>query len=314
VNLNEARSILGISEDCSPEEAKKKYRHLTKLYHPDVNKEPDAEEKFKKINEAYECVKNGKGNDLEERFQSPFSTPFEGFNPFSGIPRHEHIEHVRLNEKISFKESVLGCKKNITFNRKSKCLNCNGEGKTIVSNGCQKCGGKGVIVNKQANMVFTQMCNKCRGKVSFENCNKCNSSGFITSEVSAQVSIPGGVQNNNVLRLNGMGNFIGNNNIFNTDQYTDVHLHLSVIPDSELKLIDNDVVCTIEISLLEALKGCSKKVKTILGSKEITINSKSRNKEEIVLPNLGVNQQGSQRVILDVKYPDNIDKLIDVLA
>ena len=100
----------------------------------------------------------------------------------------------------------------------------------------------------------------------------------------------------------------------NTEQRTDVHLTISVVPHSKLKLVGNDVVLSFPISLLEALSGCVKNVETISGFKEITIKPKSRNNEEIIIPNLGVNKQGSQRVILDVSYPDNIDELIEYLS
>ena len=319
MNLQEARQILGVSEDVSPEDAKKKYKTLARTLHPDINKEPGAEERFKKINEAYQCIQTGKGTDREDQFEDFQVNPFQnigmhfGFGNHFGRRQQVQHEHISLNTIVSFQESILGCKRDLKFSRKGKCPECDGNGKFPIHNGCDKCNGIGTITQRQNNMIFTQTCNKCGGRRQIKNCTKCNSTGSLDTEISVQVSIPGGVQNNNILRLSGMGNFAGSNDLVG-DQYTDAHLHIQVTPEQGLSLVNTDVVSTIEVSLLEALVGCKKTINTVLGNKEITVNPKSRNLEEIVLPNLGVNKQGSHRVILDVKYPDNIDNLVKILC
>jgi molecular chaperone DnaJ len=315
MNLQEARTILEISPDTTAEEAKKKYRDLTKKYHPDVNKEPGAEDKFKKINEAYSCIQNGKGNDKED-FDMAGHNPFEwGFNinqPF-GRQRSQkvNLQHVQTNTTISFKESVLGTKKEISFTRKIKCDECNGNGEQQISNGCDKCHGLGTFTQQRGNMIFTQTCNKCGGRIKSQPCQKCNTTGSIVMDVSVQVNIPGGVIDGNILRLGGMGNFAGN--FMGIDQYTDAHLTISVTPQPNLKLIKQDVVSTLKISLLEGLSGCTKSVETISGFKDININPKSRNNDEVIIPGLGVEGVGNHRIILDVEYPENVTDLIDFL-
>jgi DnaJ-class molecular chaperone len=87
-----------------------------------------------------------------------------------------------------------------------------------------------------------------------------------------------------------------------------------VTPEPGLRLDGINVVSDLEISLLDALRGCKKTVNTIQGDKEIEIQPQSRHKDEVVIPHLGVNGAGNQRVILDVKYPSNVGNLIDVLA
>src|SRR5579863_7153225 len=99
MNLKEAYNTLDLPEGSTPEEAKKQYRKLSKEFHPDVNKSPDAEAKIKKINEAYECVKNGKGNDREEMR-----------NPFYRQQKIVQVDNIEVHLDIDFKESVLGCK------------------------------------------------------------------------------------------------------------------------------------------------------------------------------------------------------------
>lgn len=302
MKLTEAYSILEIPSSSSADEAKKKYRELTKKYHPDINKESGAESKFKKINEAYQVILSGKSSDTavsRSRGQSPFSRQ-----------TFVEITNIQVNTTISFMESVWGVKKDLKFTRKGKCAECNGQGEFTVNNGCAECGGRGQIVGRNGNMIFVSPCTKCNGETSVESCKPCSATGFLETEASVQVTIPGGVANNSVLRLAGMGNYAGSF-MLNLDQYTDALLHISVIPEAGLTLDGQNVISTLELSLLEAIKGCSKKVKTIMGHKDIEIKPMSRNADAIVIPNMGVNRIGSQKVILDVKYPENINQLIE---
>jgi DnaJ-class molecular chaperone len=124
--------------------------------------------------------------------------------------------------------------------------------------------------------------------------------------------VPAGTTNGSTLRLPGMGNFAGSF-MGLADQHTDVFLHVTVTPDSDLTLNGQHVISYLTISLLDALQGCSRKVKTIHGEKEIQVKPQSRNRDEVIIPHHGVANAGDQKVILDVEYPKNTDKLIGVL-
>lgn len=306
MNLKEAYATLELSQGASPDEAKKKYRELTKKYHPDVNKEPGAEDKFKKINEAYQCVQNGKGNDREEM---PRHNPWGG-----GFTRQQviQLENIEVYTTISFKESVLGTKKEIKYTRQGKCQDCNGTGEFKINNGCKKCGGKGQVVNKQGHMVYISTCNECYGRTNVEDCKTCSGNGSMHTDVSVHVSVPAGITDGTILRLQGMGHFAGSF-MGMADQHTDAFLHVNVTPEPGLSIEGRSVISTLPISLLDALRGCKHTVKTIVGMKEVEIKPMSRNKDEVIIPRLGVNGIGDHRVILDVQYPKNADKLIGVL-
>jgi molecular chaperone DnaJ len=315
MNIKEAFSVLGLEQTSSPDEIKKSFKTLAKKYHPDVNKNPEAEKEFKRVNEAYQVITNGQSSDPEDRI--PSHNARNPFNPFADFFQEQGVFHpadnIETSITISFKESVLGCKKDLTFSRKIKCQNCNGQGQTQIHNGCDKCGGKGRIISKQGHMIFNQACPKCHGRSQTTPCPSCQSKGTIDSEASVNVSIPGGIQDGNILRLGGMGHYVGSSFMF-ADQHTDVHLRITVIPESSLKLEGMDVISTLEISLLDALRGCEKKIKTIEGAKDIQIPPLSRHKEEVILPKLGVNHLGRHRIILDVKYPNKTDDLIQTLT
>lgn len=320
MRLEDAYKELGLEQNSSAEDAKKKYRELSKKYHPDINKEENATERFQKINQAYQCIQNGKGDEREDNFNDYENGSINindifsgfGFNPFGNQRRQQQqIEHINLSTTISFKDSVFGCKQDLKYSRRAACSSCGGAGQVKLNNGCDKCGGRGTTTQQSRNMIFTTTCDKCKGRVNLETCKGCHAKGYQETETSVQVSVPGGVQNGNILRLQGMGHFVGN--MMGQEQATDVFLHISVNQDSNFKLEGQDVIHILNISLLEAVQGCEKIVPTLLGTKKININKLSKNKDEIKIPNLGVNKQNSQRVILNVEYPDNIDNLISAL-
>ena len=311
MNLKQAHSILGLNENASPDDVKKKYRDLTKKYHPDLNKEPGAEDKFKKINEAYEKIQKGEDTpNVPFGFTQDIFSNFP-FNNFSKSQRDIKLENIQIKCNLNFNESILGTSKEVSFSREIKCNDCSGSGYKILNNGCEKCKGKGQIPGIQGNTIFIQNCDKCRGKIQKKSCSSCNTSGSLTSEVKIKVTIPGGVSDGNILRLQGIGNYAGS--FMGSDQYTDAHVHLSVEKDPELTLVGDTVVTTIQISLLEALQGTTKNIRTVLGNREVNIKSLSKNNDVIIIPNVGINGIGIQKVILDVCYPKDTSKLINVL-
>jgi molecular chaperone DnaJ len=218
MNLKDAYKTLGLNERATEEEVKKKYKELTRKYHPDVNKEEDADSKFKKINEAYQTIKNPPSIQEGNFGNNPFNgNPFNG-NPFNGNPftsnhfrqqRRDMPEHITLHTNISFQESVLGVKKNINYTRKVKCGSCDGHGEIKLDNGCTKCKGRGQISITRGSMVFIQTCDKCYGRTSVEDCKTCSSTGSLEADVNITVTIPGGVMDGNILRLANIGHFIG---------------------------------------------------------------------------------------------------------
>lgn len=309
MNLKEAYNILELPQGTSIEEAKKKFKKLAVKYHPDVNKDPSATDKFKQINEAISTIE--KGED-----EPSFGFPFSG-NPFSGNPfnrQEQHVinaENINLYTTITFEESILGKKQDLKFSRDGKCSDCNGQGHIRNDNGCEKCGGKGQTVTRQGNFVFSQTCNKCHGKTNVSDCKSCDSTGSVNTDVNVTVTIPGGISDGNVLRLAGMGNYVGN--FMGHEQFTNAFLHVSVTAMSGLSLSGSNVISSLDLTMLEAIEGCNKTVKTVLGDKEIEIKPLSKNKDEVIIPNVGVNRIGNQHVILNVSYPSDVSKLIEVL-
>jgi molecular chaperone DnaJ len=328
---SEAYKTLGLSENASKEDAKKAFKKIAAKLHPDVNKEPGSDEKFKKANEAYSAINSDSFDDNKHNFSNSGFNPFGGgfpgfggfgFNPFGNRQhrqsRMRHENPIELHTNISFKDSVLGKKEDFSFQRKVKCEDCEGIGFRAKHNGCKECDGSGTITRQQGNAIYQSQCNSCRGKSEEESCTECSSKGFLEVNTSISVNIPGGILDGMTLRLSNMGNYMGSQSGFpgmSMDSYTDAYVRVSVEKSEGLEIDQEsgNVVHTLNLHLIDALKGASIFVPTIHGQKEIKIPEKSRNKDQIILPKLGVNGQMDQVVTLDITYPSDVTKLISAL-
>jgi molecular chaperone DnaJ len=323
MNIKEAYNLLGVSEDISDEDLKKEHKKLVIKYHPDIFKSDP--EKLKTINSAYQYIQEYRTNP--QKFQQQGSPFQNGHNPFGddimsfirqsmgGQGRVQHRQHqvqpINVNVNISFKESVLGTDKELTYNKSIKCHTCDGAGEERIKNDCKHCDGFGKKIQRQGNMVFQQQCNQCYGRgVKEKECDKCGSNGMINAETRVNVHIPPG--NSATLRLQGAGHYAGS--AMFGDAHTDVFVNVNVEKDPDLTLEGNDVVSHMKISLVEALTGTSKQIRTIYDTRIIDIPAKAKNKDEIALQGCGVRiRNGAQRVVLDVDYGNNTDALIKFL-
>jgi len=315
MNIKEAYEILGVSENSTPDEIKKSFRKLAAKYHPD-NKSTGNEDTFKKLNEANQLIESYRNAPSQEQFHGG-GFPFNINDFFGGGFGHKNnqkqivIEEIVIDINLSFRESILGCKKEISYDKRVKCEICDGDGDIRLNNGCKSCGGRGVIVTRQGNFVVQKQCDLCHGRIRSETCKLCNGDGGIIRQVNHSISIPGGITDDKVLRISGAGHFVGS--FMGGDQYSNVHIRMHVEGDNDLSLDGNDVISKVDLNLLDAITGTKKTVKTIDGQMEVNIPALSKNLDKISIPNLGVNRDGNQIVIINVSYPKDTDKLIAAL-
>lgn len=328
MDLKEACDLFGLPKTASDIEFKAKHKSFIKQYHPDIYKEDPN--KLSKINQAYDVIKDYKANP--NKYDNP--NPFGSGNPFSGNPfqggfgfniqdifdfgqpkktKRSFRQPVSMNIDITFEESILGLEKELSYQRFFKCNSCNGVGENHQKNDCNKCDGFGKVVSRQGNMITQSMCGSCFGKnTKTIKCNNCNSEGSIIKDHNVKVSIPAGVKND-TLRMHNAGHYVGSD-IFQGDLYSDVMLHIKVAKDPDMSLVDNNVVSALKISLLDALTGCDKEVKTVYGKKTITIPPKSKHKEEVRIKNCGVRNSGGDHVVeIFTEYPNDVKELIELL-
>ena len=199
--------ILGIPNNSSVDDAKKAYRKLAKEFHPDVNKSPGAEEKFKEISQAYEDVLNPKPQHNIPFPENPFrKTHLNAFRRNLNIP-------VTLRIEIAIKECFSDTVKPIFYERMVPCPECDGNGGSGQINFCSDCGGTGehyIVQNVGFFQVrnFAGACQRCQGKGERPEttCSKCAGKGFIISKEMFDLTIKKGQCFKSVMLPN-RGNF-----------------------------------------------------------------------------------------------------------
>jgi len=339
--------VLGLSKGASDEEIKRAFRKLAKQYHPDVNKEPGAEEKFKEIGEAYAVLSdpqkkaqydqfghsafaNGAGGqgfggfnaediDLSSIFEDLFGSSFGGgFGGFGGSSRRNtnrptkgRDSLVKLN--LSFDEAVFGCKKTINIDLNETCDKCSGKG-GFDETTCSTCGGSGRVISQQQSLfgiIQSQTtCRDCGGSGStFKKvCNECSGNGHVRKNKEIVVTVPEGVDNGYQLRISGKGE-AGKNGGPNGDIYIEfsVKEHELFVRDEE------DIYVEVPLTITEAVLGCKKDVPTLTGVVSVDIKAGIQNGSKLKLKGKGIKvpnslRKGDMYLIMNVVIPTKLDR------
>ncbi|MDO9036379.1 MAG: molecular chaperone DnaJ [Methanoregula sp.] len=282
---------LGIPRNADEKEVKKAYRNLARKYHPDVCKEPGAEEKFKKINEAYSVLsdeqKKGQYDNMgHETFTNAskgsytggghggggFSSDFSGFGDifdfFGGGQRRSGPQpgaDLLMRIQIRLEDAVSGMDREIEVMHTEPCTACSGSGsETKRLNTCPRCGGTGQM-RQTANSAFGQFvrmtpCTQCggKGKIPEKVCKTCRGSGHTRVKRKVSVHIPAGIDNGMRLRMEGYGE-AGDYGAANGDLFIEVYVQTH---DRFVRTGDN-LETSIEISPAQAALGTSVEIETI---------------------------------------------------
>jgi len=226
--------VLGVDKNVDDSALKKAYRKLSKTYHPDVNPDnPEAEEKFKEIAQAYNVLSDkdkrrnydtygsaeGMGNPFGGQsgfnMDDIFNSFFGGGNSRSTQRRRTHRgSDIRVNIKLDIFDIHRGSHKKIKYKRNDNCKTCNSTGGK--TNPCGTCGGKGTIVQIQTTpfgkIQNTGLCPQCRGegKIIIDPCKTCKGKGTTTNEELLEFDIPKGIMDGEVLSIRSKGNAIKN--------------------------------------------------------------------------------------------------------
>jgi molecular chaperone DnaJ len=290
--------VLGVARSASKEEIKKAFRNLARTYHPDVNKEPGAEERFKEINEAYEVLSDDEKRMRYDRFghagvggmgsAGPYGAAgFGGFEDIfedffsSFVGRQSSARRgprkggdVRVNVTIDFIEAAFGVERTLEFQRLETCEVCNGLGteKGHAPVTCPECGGTGEVRQVRqtfvGNVVRVAPCPRCGGKgtIITHPCRSCGGSGRKRKLVKLPVNIPAGVHDGLTIQIRGEGD-VGETG----GPSGDLIVVVSVREHEYFNRKDFDVIYDLKLNVAQAALGAKVTVPTIDGDVELTI-------------------------------------------
>ncbi len=332
--------VLGVNRNASEDEIKGAFRKLARQFHPDVNKEPDAEEKFKEINEAYGVLsdsdkrarydrfgKEGLGNtggyhDYSADFGDIFEELFGQFG-FGGMggrrggrksPRRGR--DLQMEVSLKFEEAVFGVEKEIEFSRDETCSTCNGSGAEpgTTPTKCATCQGQGEVRQVRqtllGSMVQTATCPQCngRGEIVSSPCKTCRGGGLEHKKVKKKVQIPAGVDHGTQIRLAGEGGPGANGGPMGN-----LFIVLNVQPHKYFKRRENDILLNLDINIAQAALGADIKVPTLDGDDKLHIPAGTQPGKIFHMrgkgvPHLRRSTRGDQLVIVNVEVPTKLNK------
>lgn len=340
MNNTEYYDRLGVSKDASQDEIKRVYRKMSKKYHPDINKEPGAEEKYKEVQEAYETLSDDQKRAAYDQYGPDGANGFGGQGGFGGFdggagfggfedifssffgggatrnpnaPRQGDDLQYRVN--LSFEEAIFGAEKEVHYNREATCKICSGSGAKPGTSPvtCGRCHGQGVInVDTQTplGMMRRQVtCDVCHGtgQEIKEPCQTCHGTGHEKQSHKVSVKIPAGVETGQQIRLAGQGE-AG----FNGGPYGDLFVIINVNPSDKFTRDGSTIYYTLNISFVQAALGDTVEVPTVHGNVEMTIPAGTQTGKTFRLkgkgaPRLRGGSQGDQHVTVKIVTPTKLN-------
>lgn len=320
--------ILGISEDASQDEIKKAYRKKAKKYHPDSNSDEANEEKFKKINKAYDVLSDedkrkkydrfgkqgveGHAQRGQRRAASNFQDIFEQIFGGGGggrRSRQKRGKDLKIHTTITLEEAFKGVEKTFEVTRKRKCSECNGTGSEDgETKTCSECDGSGRVRRIERSIFGRQEvvkeCPECKGsgEVPEEPCNVCNGEGFAEEEEKITTEIPAGVKDGQRLRLSGKGNE-------SRGRTGDMYVIVKVEAHDSLERRGKDLYTTVKIGVGDAALGTSVEVPG--PDKPVKVDIPAGTQPGQVLRASGKGMpgrrgQGDLYIKVDVEIPDDL--------
>ncbi len=335
--------LLGVSRSADADTLKRAYRKLARQYHPDINKNPGAEEKFKEIGRAYEVLADPDTRARYDQFgeaglggaagmpdmgdMGGFADLFETFfNGFGGQGSQstrtqrrgpQQGDDLRYDLNIEFKQAIFGEQREIKIPHLETCLTCKGVGAkpgTGPTN-CSTCGGSGQVRRATRTPFgnFTQVaeCPSCAGvgQIISDPCVNCGGNGVKQVRKKLRINIPPGVDSGTKLRVSGEGN-AG----LKGGPSGDLYVFIKVKNDPKLKRDGINIYSEISISYLQAILGDTVSIDTVDGKVELNIPGGTQPNSTLTLANKGVPRlgnpvaRGNHEVLIKVKLPTRINE------
>ncbi|EXJ24122.1 Chaperone protein DnaJ [Alkalibacterium sp. AK22] len=337
--------LLGVSKDASKDEIKKAYRKLSKKHHPDISDDPDADETFKKISEAYEVLSDDQKRAAYDQYGHASTDPnfgagggfgggfgggqgfggggfediFDQFFGGSGSRRRNpnapmQGEDLQYVMDLEFEEAIFGKETTIRYNREEECSNCNGSGAKPGTSPqtCSQCHGAGAV-NVERNTPFgrvmtQQTCPTCNGSGQEikEKCSVCYGAGHSKKQHSVKVTVPAGVEDGNQMRVQNQGD-AGKNG----GPYGDLYVVFRVKRSELFDRRGSEIYFELPVNVVQATLGDELEVPTVHGKVKFKIPAGTQPGTTFRLrgkgaPRLRGTGNGDQHIKIKVVVPDKL--------
>ena len=346
MNKKDYYDILGVSKTATDEEIKRAFRKLAKQYHPDLNKEPGAEEKFKEIGEAYAVLSDANKRRQYDQFGSAafqnggtagsgfggfdmgdinlddilsdlFGGGFSGFGGFGRSSRSTSSrakgKDIRVVLNLTFEEAAFGTEKDIKLNLTAACTSCHGEG-GFDKQRCNTCGGSGKVLQEQQTifgyMQTSKICPDCKGSGNTyaRECDVCHGRGIVEKVKTLTVTIPEGVDEGFQLRLSGKGN-AGMHGGANGDVFIEFKIKEHPLFERD----GADIYLEVPITIVDAALGIKKEIPTLQGNIILDIKAGTQNYTKLKIKGKGIKTpnsfgRGNMYAVINIITPTKLDR------
>lgn len=325
--------VLGVPKTATQDEIKSAFRKLAKKYHPDLNKEADAADKFKEVQEAYEVLSDENKRKTYDQFghaafdQGASSNPYGNYGGFQGFTSGFGFEDIDLGDilnaafggsfggrsraqsnrpikgddvlyrmKISFKEAIFGTKKDITLDLTDKCNTCDGKG-GFNETTCKTCNGTGKI-RKQQNSLFGSF-------MSETTCPDCNGTGKAFERKCTDCKGTGYVKHRKTITVTIPSGVDTGTQIrikekgeagINGGPNGDIYVEFIVSEDEVFTRDNNDLYMHLPINIVDAVLGAEKEIPILDGTIKLNIPAGSQNNDKLRIKGKGVPYINSSKV------------------
>ncbi len=290
--------VLGVDRDADQRTIKRAFLKKARKVHPDVSDDPDAEQKFKELNEAYFVLSDEQKRSNYDRFGTAEGPGGQGYVDFSDIfggmgmddifssffgggmggrsasnrSARRRGRDMAVTVTITLEEAALGCTKTVTYDRLAPCDDCHGTGAAEGAHEktCERCHGTGFVTTVQRS-IFGQMqssspCPDCNGEgtVIDRPCEMCGGQGRTPNHEKIEIKIPAGVASGRQMRVSGYGE-AG----YRGESSGDLLVTVMVEEHERFQRSGDDLLCEVAVSIAQAALGCSVKVAGIMPDEEI---------------------------------------------
>ena len=338
--------VLGVAKDADAKTIKRAFLKLARKLHPDVSDDPDAEEKFKEVNEAYSVLSDDQKRANYDRYGDPngpggfgsdyvdvsdifggsgfgFGDIFDSFfgggrGGAGGASARTHGRDMGIHLQITLEEAAAGCAKTVAYERLAPCDDCGGTGAADGGHmtTCSRCHGTGRVVEVQRT-IFGQMqtqseCPDCggTGQVIDHPCETCGGQGRTPSREKVEVKIPAGIHSGQTVTVDGKGE-AG----LRGDTCGNLVVSVEIKSSERFERRGDDLYCTVKVDALQAILGTTVSVDGVMAGEKVQVEVPAGCQfgQQVVverrgMPRMGMIARGDLVAVVQVEVPTDLTK------